>query len=76
MRSAAQRLVRRLFEVTKGRPGIWLSIAGLGATGEIAAEAERRGWVATVGDHSVRLTEAGRLLAKGRAKAAELGRPA
>lgn len=65
MRSAAERLVRKLFRATKGRLGIWLSIVGLGATEQIVADAERRGWVATVGGHSVRLTEAGRQIAKG-----------
>lgn len=65
MRSASERLVRKLFRATDGRPGIWLSIIGLGATEKVAADAERRGWVATVGGHSVRLTEAGRQIAKG-----------
>ena len=63
MRSPSERLVRKLFRATEGRPGMWLSIAGLGATEKVASDAERRGWVATVGGHSVRLTEAGRLLA-------------
>jgi hypothetical protein len=65
MRSASERLVCKLFKATEGRPGMWLSIIGLGATQQIASDAERRGWVATVGGHSIRLTEAGRQIAKG-----------
>ena len=57
MRSASERLVRKLYKVTEGRPGMWLTIEGLGVAREIASDAERRGWVATVGGHSVRLAE-------------------
>lgn len=38
MRSASERLVRKLYRATEG----------LGGTREVASDAERRGWVATV----------------------------
>lgn len=58
--SAAERFVRRLYKASEGRPGFWCSIVGLDASEEVAAEAQRQGWIETIGGHSVRLTEQGR----------------
>ncbi|WP_020697707.1 hypothetical protein [Reyranella massiliensis] len=64
---AAERLIRALHRLTDGQAGHWRMIPSLGvaATAGAIDTAMRAGWIEIEGGHSVRLTEAGRQVAKG-----------